>query len=81
METTLNDCGHKITKKCFEENPLCTYKCFDRLDCGHACERNCHKNDDADHEKVKHCFHSIIILSAAFFFKFCSTNVGNLVRI
>lgn len=45
-------CGHTIFKKCHEKTPNCTFKCTDRLVCGHACERNCHKNDDPDHEMV-----------------------------
>lgn len=53
MNITLDKCGHTIIKKCHDENPSCTFKCVDRLDCGHACERNCHKNDDADHVEVK----------------------------
>lgn len=41
-----------LTKECHEKNPNCTFKCFDRLDCEHACERHCCKNDDPDHEVV-----------------------------
>ncbi|XP_026819027.1 NFX1-type zinc finger-containing protein 1-like [Rhopalosiphum maidis] len=51
MESILEECGHKVIKKCHDKNPNCSVKCYIRLDCGHACERNCHKNDDPDHEK------------------------------
>ncbi|XP_060856237.1 NFX1-type zinc finger-containing protein 1-like [Metopolophium dirhodum] len=51
VESTLEECGHKIIRKCHDKNPSCSFKCYIRLDCGHACERNCHKNDDPDHEK------------------------------
>lgn len=39
-------------RKCHDKSPNCTVKCIIRLDCGHACQRNCHKNDDPDHENV-----------------------------
>ncbi|XP_060843722.1 NFX1-type zinc finger-containing protein 1-like [Rhopalosiphum padi] len=51
VEKVLDECGHKIMKKCFDKSPNCSVKCYNRLDCGHACERNCHKTDDPDHEK------------------------------
>ncbi|KAE9534042.1 hypothetical protein AGLY_008778 [Aphis glycines] len=51
MESVLEECGHKVIKKCHDKNPNCSVKCCIRLDCGHACERNCHKNDDPNHEK------------------------------
>ncbi|XP_050539011.1 NFX1-type zinc finger-containing protein 1-like [Daktulosphaira vitifoliae] len=54
----LDVCGHEIKKKCFEVDPKCTIKCYDRLDCGHSCILNCHKNDDPNHEKylcLKRC--------------------------
>ncbi|CAG0923232.1 unnamed protein product [Notodromas monacha] len=31
----------------------CSTKCFTRLDCGHACERNCHATDDPEHMMYK----------------------------
>jgi len=52
MESILEECGHKVNKKCYDKNPNYSVKCYIRLDCGHACERNCHKNDDPNHEKV-----------------------------
>jgi len=52
VEALLEICGHTILKKCHDKKPLCSYKCIDRLDCGHACEKNCHKDDDPDHEEV-----------------------------
>lgn len=52
METVLEECGHKIIKICHEKKPNCTFKCYDRLDCGHACQLNCHKNDDPNHDLV-----------------------------
>lgn len=52
METILEKCGHKIIKRCQEKIPNCTFKCFDQLSCGHICERNCHKNDDPNHDMV-----------------------------
>jgi len=52
VESILEECGHTILKKCYDKNPKCSYKCFDQLDCGHACEQNCHKNNDPKHEKV-----------------------------
>ncbi|XP_026822366.1 NFX1-type zinc finger-containing protein 1-like [Rhopalosiphum maidis] len=51
VEFVLEKCGHTILKKCSDKEPKCTYKCIDRLECGHACEQNCHKNDDPEHEK------------------------------
>ncbi|XP_027846821.2 NFX1-type zinc finger-containing protein 1-like [Aphis gossypii] len=51
VESVLENCGHTILKKCCDKEPKCTYKCLDRLECGHACEQNCHKNDDPEHEK------------------------------
>jgi len=52
VESILEECGHKVIRKCHDKKPNCSVKCYIRLDCGHACERNCHKNDDPDHEKV-----------------------------
>jgi len=69
VELVLEKCGHKILKKCHDKKTDCSYKCIDRLECGHACGKNCHKNDDPDHEKVilvskKNCFiFYIVILS------------------
>lgn len=59
----LVECGHTIVKPCHEKKPNCTFKCFDRLDCGHVCERNCHKNDDPNHERVIFVFNFIFIIS------------------
>jgi len=60
VEAFLEICGHTILKKCHAKKLICSYKCIDRLDCGHACEKNCHKDDDPDHEEVvvvyKKCF-------------------------
>lgn len=60
METVLEECGHTILKKCNDEQPTCSYKCFYRLMCSHVCEKNCHMNDDPEHEVVdfvfKKCF-------------------------
>ncbi|KAF0765131.1 NFX1-type zinc finger-containing protein 1-like, partial [Aphis craccivora] len=51
VEITLEKCGHKTIKKCYEKKPKCTTKCTDRLQCGHACNIDCHKDDDPTHEK------------------------------
>uniref|UniRef100_A0A2S2NW97 NFX1-type zinc finger-containing protein 1 n=2 Tax=Schizaphis graminum TaxID=13262 RepID=A0A2S2NW97_SCHGA len=51
MEITLKNCGHKTIKNCYEKRPKCTTKCTDRLQCGHACNVNCHKDDDPTHER------------------------------
>ncbi|KAL5237885.1 hypothetical protein ACI65C_005295 [Semiaphis heraclei] len=51
VESILKNCGHKVIRKCHDKKPNCSVKCYIRLDCGHACERNCHINDDPDHEK------------------------------
>jgi len=56
VEITLEKCGHKTIKKCYEKKPKCTTKCTDRLQCGHACNIDCHKDDDPTHEKVNHYF-------------------------
>ncbi|KAL4098189.1 hypothetical protein QTP88_022837 [Uroleucon formosanum] len=53
VESVLEKCGHTILKSCHDKKPICSYKCIDRLDCGHVCEKNCHKNDDPDHEEYK----------------------------
>ncbi|XP_001949970.2 NFX1-type zinc finger-containing protein 1 [Acyrthosiphon pisum] len=53
VKVFLEICGHTIFKKCHDKKPICSYKCIDRLDCGHACEKNCHKDDDPDHEEYK----------------------------
>lgn len=62
MEVFLETCGHKTVKKCYEKKPMCTTKCTDRLQCGHACVLNCHKNNDPTHEKVNHFFSSLLFL-------------------
>ncbi|XP_060863746.1 NFX1-type zinc finger-containing protein 1-like [Metopolophium dirhodum] len=51
VEVLLETCGHKTIKKCYEKKPKCTTKCTDRLQCGHACVLNCHKDNDPTHEK------------------------------
>lgn len=56
----MNDCGHKIIKYCHEENPKCTFKCIDRLKCGHACELNCHKDNDPEHEQVNNSLSTLL---------------------
>jgi len=60
VEFVLEKCGHTILKKCSDKEPNCTYKCIDRLECGHACEKNCHKNDDPEHEKVVFVFKNVL---------------------
>lgn len=75
----MEECGHMIIAKCHEEKPKCTFKCYDRLDCGHACERNCHKNDDPDHEQV--ILNSKMHLQNVNFFYVYSTSVKNHVKI
>jgi hypothetical protein len=60
VEFVLEKCGHTILKKCSDKEPKCTYKCIDRLECGHACEQNCHKNDDPEHEKVVFVFKNVL---------------------
>jgi hypothetical protein len=67
VEVILEECGHKIEKKCHEKEPNCTFKCYDRLDCGHACVLNCHKNNDPEHETV-------IFLMNNFLFKISKYN-------
>lgn len=54
VKTTLKLCEHEVWKPCYiEENKFkCTYKCEDRLPCGHACTRDCHKSWDPDHLEV-----------------------------
>jgi len=52
VKSIIEECGHEVLKKCHDKNPKCQVKCFNRLDCGHACVRYCHKNDDPEHEKV-----------------------------
>lgn len=66
----MEDCGHKIIKSCFVEQPKCTFKCLDLLDCGHACELNCHKNVDPHHEEV--FFPSVVIAYNSIFLKIIS---------
>jgi len=56
VEITLEKCEHKTIKKCYEKNPKCTTKCTNRLQCGHACNIDCHMDDDPTHEKVNHYF-------------------------
>ncbi|XP_008187018.2 NFX1-type zinc finger-containing protein 1 [Acyrthosiphon pisum] len=50
VEILLETCGHKTIKKCYEKKPKCTTKCTDRLQCGHACVLDCHKDNDPTHE-------------------------------
>lgn len=47
-------CKHNVKRKCHQkvEDVQCPVPCEDRLECGHACTRNCHKNDDPDHIQV-----------------------------
>lgn len=52
MQVVLKECGHTVIAKCCDKNPKCTFKCFDLLNCGHDCKKNCHKNDDPDHKLV-----------------------------
>jgi len=56
VESIVENCGHTVIRKCHDKKPNCSAKCYIRLDCGHACERNCHINDDPDHEKVELVF-------------------------
>ncbi|KAG6452108.1 NFX1-type zinc finger-containing protein 1 [Manduca sexta] len=50
---TLPACQHAGKKMCHEDlaKVRCTERCIYRLDCGHACMRTCHVNNDPDHEK------------------------------
>ncbi|XP_060877240.1 NFX1-type zinc finger-containing protein 1-like [Metopolophium dirhodum] len=53
VKSVLEECGHTILKKCNDEQPTCSYKCFYRLICSHVCEKNCHMNDDPEHVVYK----------------------------
>ncbi|XP_061715975.1 NFX1-type zinc finger-containing protein 1-like [Cydia pomonella] len=52
VTVTLPDCGHKFTGECYMKisDVRCQEKCTNRLNCGHACLRKCHVNNDPDHE-------------------------------
>ena len=54
VSVTLEKCSHNVKKKCYEllEKVECTFPCEDRLECGHQCVKNCHKNSDPDHLEV-----------------------------
>lgn len=52
MQVVLEECGHTIIKQCSDKNPNCTIKCSDRLNCGHYCTLNCHKNKNPDQEMM-----------------------------
>ncbi|GBP30880.1 NFX1-type zinc finger-containing protein 1 [Eumeta japonica] len=55
LTVTLPACGHEAKKLCCIklESVPCPVKCTERLNCGHTCRRNCHKNDDPDHINYK----------------------------
>ncbi|XP_015379679.1 PREDICTED: NFX1-type zinc finger-containing protein 1-like [Diuraphis noxia] len=55
VEFLLETCGHKTIKKCYDKQPKCKDKCIYRLQCGHSCVLNCHKDNDPTHEKYT-CF-------------------------
>ncbi|XP_063384092.1 NFX1-type zinc finger-containing protein 1-like isoform X2 [Cydia fagiglandana] len=52
VTVTLPDCGHKFVGECYMNvsDVRCQEKCTNRLNCGHACLRKCHVNNDPDHE-------------------------------
>ncbi|KAM3965335.1 NFX1-type zinc finger-containing protein 1-like [Aphomia sociella] len=61
IPVTLPICGHEGEKFCYLDmkDLKCTVKCVYRVEkCGHVCTRDCHIDDDPDHEKyvcVKPC--------------------------
>ncbi|XP_021953554.2 NFX1-type zinc finger-containing protein 1 [Folsomia candida] len=51
-------CKHEVTILCKDKDnenikTICRNKCTVRLDCGHACPRTCHIEDDPDHKNYK----------------------------
>ncbi|XP_054258411.1 NFX1-type zinc finger-containing protein 1-like isoform X2 [Macrosteles quadrilineatus] len=46
------ECQHEVQVECFRKDyKICPEPCMYRLDCGHACKRICHVNDDPNHLK------------------------------
>ncbi|XP_077298497.1 NFX1-type zinc finger-containing protein 1-like [Arctopsyche grandis] len=48
---TLPQCSHQVTVFCCVSRTYveCPAQCIDRLPCGHACTRLCHKDNDPEH--------------------------------
>lgn len=50
VEVNYTQCKHTVKLPCFQRNTAaCPAPCEFRLNCGHACERLCHVNEDPDH--------------------------------